>query len=314
MAPTPEGQMASEPLEQWNVGAIVVTKMIEMEGMSHVGGMVESALEGASLEEALAIPWLKPKWMDESDRIGGGVHSFLIETAGLRIVVDTGIGNDKPRVTPYFDHLQTDFLKRMELAGWPADSVSTVICTHLHVDHVGWNTTLTDTEWKPTFANAEHYFVDSEFEHWKHYADDPEAPLAYRTQWARDMVDGAAVFDDSVRPVAEAGLVRFVEPGVLIAPGIRLVPSPGHTPGHVSIEIESEGERAVITGDMMHSVLQIARPDWSSVLDTDPKQSRRTREELISRWADTSTLVLGTHFGTPTGGFIVRDGDSFRLV
>jgi glyoxylase-like metal-dependent hydrolase (beta-lactamase superfamily II) len=314
MAPTLEGQMASEPLEQWIVGAIVVTKMIEMEGVSHVGGMVESALEGASLEEALAIPWLKPKWMDESDRIGGGVHSFLIETAGLRIVVDTGIGNDKPRVTPYFDHLQTDFLKRMELAGWPADSVSTVICTHLHVDHVGWNTTLTDTEWKPTFANAEHYFVGSEFEHWKHYADDSEAPLAYRTKWARDMIDGAAVFDDSVRPVAEAGLVRFVEPGVLIAPGIRLVPSPGHTPGHVSIEIESEGERAVITGDMMHSVLQIARPDWSSVLDTDPKQSRRTREELISTWADTSTLVLGTHFGAPTGGFIVRDGDSFRLV
>ena len=146
-----------------------------------------------------------------------------------------------------------------------------MICTHLHVDHVGWNTTLTDGEWKPTFANAEHYFVGSEFEHWKHYADDPEAPLAYRTQWARDMVDGAAVFDDSVRPVAEAGLVRFVEPGVHIAPGIRLAPSPGHTPGHVSVEIESEGERAVITGDMMHSVLQIARPDWSSVLDTDPK-------------------------------------------
>jgi hypothetical protein len=143
---TPEGRMDSEPLEQWNVGAIIITKMIEMEGKSHVGGMVESALEGASVEEALAIPWLKPKWMDESEQIGGGVHSFLIETAGFRIVVDTGIGNDKQRVTPYFDHLKTDFLTRMEQAGWPADSVSTVICTHLHVDHVGWNTTLTNGE------------------------------------------------------------------------------------------------------------------------------------------------------------------------
>src|SRR5271169_1333619 len=119
--------MTSESLEQWTVGEIVVTKMIEMEAMNHVGGMVGSALEGASLEEALAIPWLKPRWMDESDRIGGGVHSFLIETAGLRIVVDTGIGNDKSRVAPYFNDLRTDFLKRMEMAGWPADSVSTVI-------------------------------------------------------------------------------------------------------------------------------------------------------------------------------------------
>ncbi len=306
--------MDSGPLERWNVGEVVITKMVEMEGMSHVGGMVNNALEGASLEEALAIPWLRPKWMDESDRIGGGVHSFLIETSGLRIVVDTGIGNDKSRMLPYFDHLETDFLARMDLAGWSADSVSTVICTHLHVDHVGWNTTLVDGEWKPTFANAEHFFVGAEFKHWEHYADNPEAPLAYRTQWARDMVDGVAVFADSVRPVAEAGLVRFVEPGAFLAPGVRLIPSPGHTPGHVSVEIESEGEHAVITGDILHSVLQIARPDWSTVLDSDPKAARGTRERLISKWADSSTLVLGTHFGAPTGGYVVRDGDSFRLV
>jgi glyoxylase-like metal-dependent hydrolase (beta-lactamase superfamily II) len=128
------------------------------------------------------------------------------------------------------------------------------------------------------------------------------------------MVDGAAVFNDSVQPVVDAGLVKFVDSDAVIAPGIRLVPSPGHTPGHVSVMIESEGQTAIITGDMVHSIYQIARPEWSSVLDTDPNASRITRERLVGEWADSDVLVLGTHFGPPTCGHVHRDGSHYSLT
>lgn len=300
-------------LEQWTVGSILITKLVEFESRAPASIFVAHALRGATEDEVLAIDWLRPKWVDEAGTIGAGVHSFLVQTADQRLVIDTGIGNDKDRVSPGFNHCTSDFLERMTLAGWPPESVTGVVCTHLHVDHVGWNTTLVDGSWVPTFPNAVYYFVGSEFEHWARYAEDPDAPLAYESQWAREMVDGAAVFQDSVKPILDAGLVKMVEPDATVAPGVRLVPSAGHTPAHVSVVIESGSESAVITGDMMHSVLQIARPDWSSVLDTDLEAARVTRERLLSEWADSGTLVLGTHFGAPTGGRVSRHGSTYRI-
>jgi glyoxylase-like metal-dependent hydrolase (beta-lactamase superfamily II) len=306
--------MASTGLAEWTIGSVVITKLVELEFSGVVTSAVSENLDCATIEQVLAIPWLKPTWMNEANEVSASVHSFLIETPERRLIVDTGIGNGKHRASAGFNGLQTDYLQRLMQAGRPPDRVDGVICTHLHVDHVGWNTVFEDGQWVPTFGNAEYYFVDSEFDHWKRYADDPDGPLAYRTQWARDMVDGAAVFNDSVRPIADAGLARLVAPDASITPEVRLLASPGHTPGHVCVVIESEGQSAVITGDMMHSIYQIAHPEWSSVLDTDLDEARRTRQHQVAEWADSGTLVLGTHFGPPTGGHIVRDDDSFRLV
>ncbi len=128
------------------------------------------------------------------------------------------------------------------------------------------------------------------------------------------MMDGAAVFEDSLKPIEEAGRIDWVEPGQEMTDGITLLSTPGHTPGHVSILIESAGESAVVTGDLFHSQAQVGRPDWGAAMDADPAAAERARRAFVERFADTSTLVLGTHFGTPTGSHIVRDGASYKLV
>ncbi|UFS59791.1 MBL fold metallo-hydrolase [Subtercola endophyticus] len=306
---------ATTGADHWLIGEIPITKHVEMLYWSPLSPAIAQGWDSGSLEEVLAMKdWLEPTWMNEAGEIAAGVHSFLIETPdGKRLIVDTGIGNDKQRAAAMFSGLHTDFLDRLTEIGWSPETVDGVICTHLHIDHTGWNTILVDGEWRPTFPNARYYFVRSEYEHWKSYADDPEAGSGYTSDWARQMVDGAAVFNDSVRPIADAGLMELVQSDATIAPGVRLVPSPGHTPGHVCVVIESNGESAVITGDMAHSIYQVARPEWSSQLDTDMDQSRATRKRLVAEWADSGTLVLGTHFGPPTCGHVHSDGEHYRI-
>ena len=163
------------------------------------------------------------------------------------------------------------------------------------------------------FPNARYYFVREEYEHWKAFAQDPLAPLTY-SEFGYKLVDAVAVFEDSLKPVEDAGSITWVEAGRAVVPGISLISTAGHTPGHVSVFIESAGASAVITGDLLHTQMQIARPDWSSAMDTDPIAAAGTRRSFVERFADSSTLVLGTHFGAPAAGHIVRDRDTFRLV
>jgi glyoxylase-like metal-dependent hydrolase (beta-lactamase superfamily II) len=290
---------------QWQVGDVRITKIVERESRIPAGG---PGLPGASLEELHAIDWLVPQWMDENDAFTTSVHSLLVETPdGRRIVVDTGIGNDKPRRIPSWNRMSTDFLERFERV-WPRESVDIVLCTHLHVDHVGWNTMLVDGAWVPTFPNARHCFVRSEYEHWRVEA---ESPSGGYSDWANDMIDGVSVFRDSVEPVADAGLVTFVEADASITPDVRLMPTAGHTPGHVSVVIESRGERAVVAGDLFHFAAQIARPEWSSSLDHDPRESAVTRRAFLTEMAETGSLVFGSHLNGPTAGRIVPDGAGF---
>jgi glyoxylase-like metal-dependent hydrolase (beta-lactamase superfamily II) len=200
--------------------------------------------------------------------------------------------------------LDTGFLDAFQQIWDPAD-VAAVVCTHLHVDHVGWNTRLVGGEWLPTFANATYHFVEQEYQHWKRYADADDS--------VNPVLDVATVFADSVRPIVDAGLVSFVEPGTTITPEITLLPTHGHTPGHVCVLIRSEGESAVITGDLMHSPCQFGHPGWSNIYDTDQDAAATARRAFLDRFADTSTTVIGTHFGTPTGVMVHRDGAAFRL-
>jgi glyoxylase-like metal-dependent hydrolase (beta-lactamase superfamily II) len=223
-----------------------------------------------------------------------------VQTPNRTLVVDTAAGNAKPRTGPMFNMLDTDFLEAFRGICDPTD-VDSVVCTHLHADHVGWNTHLVDGKWIPTFASAAHYFVEQEYRYWETY----ECGFSH--------FDAAAVFADSVQPVADAGLVTFVEPSDRLTPEVTLIPSHGHTPGHVSVLIESKGQSAVITGDLMHFPCQIGYPGWSSIYDADQEASSITRRVFLDRFADNETMVIGTHFATPTGVFVHRYGESFRL-
>ena len=277
----------------WTVGKVKITKIVELETV----GSTRFILPQASNEEIRKLPWLIPHFATEEGRLKMSIHSLVVETPSRRIVVDTCLGNDKQgRKVPTWNNLNRPFLEDMTAAGYPPVSIDTVLCTHLHVDHVGWNTKLVGGEWVPTFANARYMFGKTEYEHWRDHSDEPEK---------------AAVFNDSVKPVVDAGKADLVASDHQICEEITLIPTPGHSPGHMSLHIRSDGEEALLTGDVAHHPCQMAHLDWSSTADFDPKQSALTRRDLFSRFADTPVLVVGGHF---TAGRLKRDRAAFKFI
>lgn len=274
-------------MNQWQIGKIKITRVMEME----IAGGTRFILPDATREACQPITWLKPHFMDADGNLVMSIHALVVDTGHQRIIVDTCIGNDKKRPIPAWSNLQTSFLKDLECAGYPRASIDTVLCTHLHVDHVGWNTMLVDDRWVPTFPNARYLLAEKEWQYWGSMDDDPL---------------NADLLNDSVRPVFAAGLVDLVDWDQEVCEGVRLQPTPGHTPGHVSIHIESEGQRALITGDWIHHPCQMTRTDWCSSADYNREQARATRETLLENYADQSVLIIGTHFATPTAGHVKR--------
>ena len=281
---------------KWRIGEVTITKIVELE----VTGGSRFILPQATYDAVSQIGWLQPDFADERGRLKMSIHALVIETPARRIIVDTCLGNDKEnRRIPTWNNLQTSFLSDLAAAEYARDTIDTVVCTHLHVDHVGWNTMLIDGRWVPTFPNARYLLGRVEYAHWTSQ---------------REREDMVSVLADSVAPVWDAGLVDLVDTDHRICEGISLVPTVGHTPGHVSVQIVSQGEEALITGDFMHHPCQIARPEWSSTADSDPVLARQTREQILTRLAGTSALVIGTHCAGRTAGHVMRDGEAFRLV
>jgi glyoxylase-like metal-dependent hydrolase (beta-lactamase superfamily II) len=279
---------------QWKIGDVTVSSVAELDD-----GLVpgEAFLADASPEALLEVEWLRPTFVSDEGFVRMRIQALVVESQGRRIVVDTCLGNDKVRTKEFFHRLQTPFLTDFVAAGFPAESVDAVICTHLHVDHVGWNTVLRDGEWVPTFPNARYYLSRPDVEYWSS-TPSPDGDL----------------FGDSVRPVLDAGLADLVDAPFAVTDEVTIVATPGHSPGHVSVRIASGREEAIITGDVMHHPVQCAKPSWSSLFDEDSAHAERTRRDFLDRHADTDVLVIGTHFATPTAGHIVRDGDAYRFV
>jgi glyoxylase-like metal-dependent hydrolase (beta-lactamase superfamily II) len=287
-------QEVSMSAPTWTLGSVRITSVKEIELPIPGAGLVPEATP----ERLARHPWLAPRFVTPAGELRLLIQALVVESQGRRIVVDTCVGNDKPRTIPGWNLRQGGFLGDLAAAGFPAETIDTVICTHLHVDHVGWNTRLVDGVWVPTFPKARYLIQKSEFAHW-----DANEEKVY-----------GDVMGDSVRPVLDAGLADLVGADVRIAADVSLEPTPGHTPGHVSVHVESRGEEAWITGDLMHHPAQCAHPEWVSRADVDPDLALRTRRRFLERCAATGPLVLGTHFAGPTAGRIVRDGDAFRFA
>jgi glyoxylase-like metal-dependent hydrolase (beta-lactamase superfamily II) len=242
--------------------------------------------------------WLAPHFLDERGRFLQSIHTFVVRAPGLTVLVDTCVGNDKDRGgRKPFHMMHTSFLEDLCAAGVAPEAVDVVVCTHLHVDHVGWNTRLDDGRWVPTFPRARYLFAQREWEHWSAETGD----------------DTRRIMADSVAPVLDAGLATLVEPDHRISGEVWLEPTPGHTPGHVSVRLRGADGDAVITGDLMHHPIQVAEPDWATPFDSDAEQARKTRRAFCERYADGSVTVLGTHFHAPTAGRIVRHEPAWRF-
>jgi glyoxylase-like metal-dependent hydrolase (beta-lactamase superfamily II) len=281
----------------WHVGDVRITRILELEA---TGGS-RFVLPQATPEVIRDIGWLQPHFADEDGRLRMSVHALVVETPTRRIIVDTCIGNDKQRDIPAWNGLQTSFLADLAAAGHPRESIDTVLCTHLHVDHVGWNTMLVGGAWVPTFPQARYLLGRAEYEYWQAEERDSDAPQR-------------SPFHDSVKPVRDAGLVDLVETDHRICEEVSFEPTLGHTPGHVSVRIRSKGREALITGDFLHHPCQFSHPEWASSADYDKAASTVTRERMFGALAGSEVLVIGTHFAAPTAGHVVRDGGTYRLA
>lgn len=278
---------------KWRVGAVTITKIVELEST----GGTRFILPQAVPDVIRGMEWLIPRYATAEGRLRMSIHSYVVEADGRRIVVDTGLGNGKRgRHILAWNNLNTPYLFKLTEAGFASETIDTVVCTHLHVDHVGWNTRLVDDEWVPTFPKARYLFGRTEYDHWSN----PDVSAEQR-----------AVFADSVKPVVDAGKSELIADEYRVSESVSTFPTPGHSPGHLSILIRSQGEEAVLLGDVAHHPCQLEYLDWSSSFDSDPEGSAETRERVFRRFAGTRTRIFGGHFDP---GYAVAVGNSFRLL
>lgn len=284
--------MVCDTWRMWNVGDVRVTEVAELTTTSAAHWLFPDA----TAERIMELGWMQPHYATPEGKVHMTIRALIVEDGDRRILIDTCLGNDKERPVPAWNMRSGPFLDDLTAAGFAPETIDTVLCTHLHVDHVGWNTRLVDGRWVPTFPNARYLFADVEWEHWQ-----------------RDDADmDQVLLNDSIQPVIDAGLVDLVSVDAQLSEHLRLVPTPGHTPGHVSVAIEHAEQQAIITGDLSHMVCQAAHPEWGSSFDVDPAKAEATRRGFFANHADTDVLVLGTHW-EPCANYVKTDGDVWRI-
>ncbi|CDY78519.1 Beta-lactamase-like [Caballeronia glathei] len=289
------------------IGNTEIRKVSEIDRMALNADWLFPSIDPAFLDAQRG--WLGPDFIDPVQfKLYLSFHTYVIRTKHHTILVDTCNGNHKQRPSmPAWTNLQTPYLENLAAIGVKPEEVDFVMCTHLHTDHVGWNTRLDNGRWVPTFPRARYIMGRVEYEHFNRmHQSNPETPV------------NRGSFVDSVLPVVEHGLAEFVEMDHVfereLGQDVWLSPACGHTPGHVFVHVGHEhGDHAVLTGDVIHHPVQFADPHLSNLADFDALQAYETRVGLMRRYADTRTKVLTGHFPSPTAGRIVSRGDEFRF-
>jgi len=250
------------------------------------------------------LSWLAPHFYDPaSQTFASSIHTYVLRFPDRLVIVDTGGGNAKDRpASPRFHQLNEPYLERLALAGVTPEAVDLVVLTHLHVDHVGWNTKLSDGRWVPTFPKARYVFSAIERD-----ARDPARGGASKPTAYQD------IFRDSVQPVIDSGQAWIVEGTETLAPRLDLMPIPGHAPGQMAVRIRSQGQEALLIGDVMHQPLQVSAPHWNSRYCEDQETARATRLKLLDYAAETGCAIFAGHFAHPHGGHVRRDGEGYRF-
>ncbi|HEY7521923.1 MAG TPA: MBL fold metallo-hydrolase [Methylomirabilota bacterium] len=277
------------------LGDVTVTRVVEIGRSTYP----TASMLPTSTPDAIARHrgWLEPFWDASTDDLGSRIGTWVVRTPEHLVLIDTGVGNDKKRENALWNLRRGTFLDDLGAAGVMPEQVDLVVITHMHVDHVGWNTRLVNGRWVPTFPRARYVFAGEEWSFWKHES-------------ARGG-DESGCIDDSVLPIVAAGQADLVDIAHRIDPWLRFEPSVGHTPGHVSVRLSTSAGEAVFSGDLMHRVVQVAEPEWSSRFCYDATRAAQTRREFVERHADSGTLILPAHFPRP--GYIVRAGEDFRF-
>jgi glyoxylase-like metal-dependent hydrolase (beta-lactamase superfamily II) len=276
-----------EAFLRWTIGAVRITKIAEFDYWP-ISGMIQGATQEVIRRHADSIP----RGFANSLGLVVAIQSFVVESAGLRILIDTCIGNNKTRSNPRLNNLITQFLDRLAQAGFPAESIDFVVCTHIHSDHVGWNTIRRNSTWLPTFPNARYLLGAYEL----------------HTSQVLPSADLERVLADSIQPLFTLGLGELIDLPYGVTDEVTLVGYPGHTPGHLSVWIESSHQAGVISGDVIHSPLQVALPTLGAVNDFDASQAYESRQQLIGRCVESNALLIGTHFPDPTAGHVRQQG------
>jgi glyoxylase-like metal-dependent hydrolase (beta-lactamase superfamily II) len=283
-------------MTSFRLGEVEITRVVEIPRSSFptTDMLPTSSKDGLARHAA----WLAPFMDAQTGDLGSRIQSYVVRTPDETVLIDTCVGNDKTRhEAPIWNKRQGTWLEDLRAAGVAPEDVDYVLCTHMHVDHVGWNTRLVDGRWVPTFPRATYVFVGEEWDFWKHERDAGTEP--------------SGCIDDSVVPIVDAGRARLVDSTTAIGRFLRFEPTPGHTPGHACVRLTTGEKQVVFTGDLMHRIVQVAEPAWSSRFCYDGPLAAKTRRDFLEGHADTGTLICAAHFPTP--GYVVRKDGGLRF-
>lgn len=280
------------------VGEAVITRVLEYSGPTHEPTFLFPRFEPSEIDRN---PWLVPDhWVPRMGRFIVTLQIWIVRAGGNLVVIDTGVGNHKPRArVPRMHMLNTLVLPWLQAAGVAREQVTHVLMTHLHGDHVGWNTMLDGTRWVPTFPNARYYA--------------PRADLAFFARQHAERPQANAAFEDSLQPIVDAAMLELFEPGQELAGCLTAEAAAGHTPGQVGFRLRSRGEEVFFCGDVVHNAIQIAQPQWNSGYCVIGDTAIATRLEVLAKVADRGALLVPAHFGAPYCGYVRREGEGFRF-
>ena len=286
----------SDETKRWTIGSATITALVEAETP---GIPPQLFFPTATNDDVRSVEWLADEAgiADPSGAITFRVQAFVVEMNGRTVLVDPCVGNGKQRSLPFWNDLATPWLDRFHAAGFTEDDIDTVVHTHLHEDHLGWDTQRVGDMWTPTFKRARHVYVGNELD------------------WAatEERRQGQDPYADSIEPIVTAGLADVVEADADLGDGFRLLSTPGHTPGHVSMTIDCGGDGLVVSGDLMHHQFQCADANVAEIGDWDIPMAARTRHDFLDMCCAKGTVVAGTHFAVAPLGRVERNGSAWRF-